>query len=316
MSEQAIELASKVLSGAGLVAFPTETVYGLGADARNARAVAAIYAAKNRPQFNPLISHVPTIENAFALGRETPMATALAACFWPGPMTLVLDRTTDCPIAMLTSAGLEKLAIRVPAHPDARRLLTAFGAPVAAPSANPSGRISPSRADHVIQSLDGEIDLVLDGGPCSSGLESTIIDASGEQAVILRPGGITREAITACLESAGLKSEIASPNQTASPVSPGQLASHYAPNATVRMNADSAQDGEELIGFGRVAGAGLLRMNLSESGDLQEAAAHLFDMLHRADATGTSQIAVAPIPATGLGEAINDRLRRAAALRG
>ncbi|MEK9800208.1 MAG: L-threonylcarbamoyladenylate synthase [Alphaproteobacteria bacterium] len=315
INDDSLSLAAKTLAAGGLVSFPTETVYGLGADARDAQAVAGIFAAKNRPQFNPLISHVATTEAAFALGTPTPSARALAAAFWPGPMTLVLHRTKDCPIAMLTSAGLDKVAIRVPAHPDAKRLLQLFNAPVAAPSANPSGKISPTRSEHVMQSLEGRIDLVLDGGPCESGVESTIIDCTGPTVQLLRPGGITTGQISAALEAAGLSAVISTPSGSSRPASPGQLASHYAPDATLRLAALKADGDEELIGFGPVAGQGKLGLSLSTIGDVNEAAANLFDMLHRADAAGCNRIAVAPIPEQGLGEAINDRLRRAAAPR-
>ena len=204
MSDESIARAADLLRGGGLVAFPTETVYGLGGDACNAAAVASIFAAKSRPAFNPLISHVASASEAFALGIETPAARRLADAFWPGPMTLILQRAPNCPIASLTSAGLDRIALRVPAHEGARRLLQQFGGPVAAPSANPSGRISPSRAAHVMAGLGGAIDMVLDGGPCSSGVESTVVDTSGTQAVILRPGGVTRDAIARCLAAGGL----------------------------------------------------------------------------------------------------------------
>jgi L-threonylcarbamoyladenylate synthase len=318
ISAPAIARASAHLAAGRLVAFPTETVYGLGADATNATAVAKIFAAKARPTFNPLISHVATVEAAFTIGVETLLAKTLAAAFWPGPMTLVLDRQPDSPVAMLTTAGLDKIAIRVPGHPGARRLLEHFGKPVAAPSANPSGRISPSTAGHVLAGLDGKIDLILDGGPCESGLESTVIDSSGPYPVLLRPGGVTRAAIETALADAGLESTIdtAAPlAKTERPLAPGQLESHYAPRAEVRLMATDAAPDEELIGFGPVAGAGRLGLNLSPSGDTVEAAANLFAMLHLADGSGHHKIAVAPIPDTGLGEAINDRLRRAAAPR-
>ncbi|NBW05864.1 MAG: threonylcarbamoyl-AMP synthase, partial [Alphaproteobacteria bacterium] len=322
LSKSAIARASGLLADGQLVAFPTETVYGLGADATNDRAVARIFAAKDRPAFNPLISHVASAAAAFDLGVETPIATVLASAFWPGPLTLVLDRRPDCPVARLTTAGLDKIAIRVPAHAAAQALLTHFGKPVAAPSANPSGRISPSTADHVMRGLAGKIDLVLDGGPCESGLESTVVDASTDQALILRPGGITRNAVADALKAAGFAGPIAGPiagptavTQPVQPVAPGQLASHYAPRAAVRLNATKATADEELIGFGSVAGSGRLALSLSASGDLIEAAANLFAMLHRADDTGTAKIAIAPVPDNGLGEAINDRLRRAAAPR-
>ncbi len=318
ISKSAIARASGLLADGQLVAFPTETVYGLGADATNDMAVARIFAAKDRPAFNPLISHVASAAAAFNLGVETPIATVLASAFWPGPLTLVLDRRPNCPVARLTTAGLDKIAVRVPAHAAAHALLTHFGKPVAAPSANPSGRISPSTADHVMRGLAGKIDLVLDGGPCESGLESTVVDASSDQAVILRPGGITRNAVADALKAAGFDAPMADPTavtQPAQPVAPGQLASHYAPHAAVRLNATKAAADEELIGFGSVVGSGTLALSLSASGDLIEAAANLFAMLHRADDTGTAKIAIAPVPDNGLGEAINDRLRRAAAPR-
>ena len=308
--------ASQLLTAGRLVAFPTETVYGLGGDARNAGAVAAIFAAKERPSFNPLISHVADADTAFELGQKTPIATILADAFWPGPLTLILHRHADCPIAMLTSAGLDRIALRVPAHEGARKLLKEFGGPVAAPSANPSGRISPSRADHVVSGLGDRIDLVLDGGPCESGIESTVVDCSGDKAVILRPGGITREQISATLNEAGLElknRDTDAPTQDM--VSPGMMQSHYAPNSTLRMNVLTPSDGMELIGFGDVHGAGKLASTLSASGNLVEAAANLFDRLHAADTTGAGIIGVAPVPLTGLGEAINDRLIRAAAPR-
>ena len=316
VSHAAIETAAATLAAGGLVAFPTETVYGLGGDACNAEAVAGIFAAKDRPAFNPLISHVDSMASAFALGVATPSAMALAAKFWPGPLTLVLARQANCPIARLTSAGLDRIALRVPAHEAARRLLSRFGGPVAAPSANPSGRISPTQASHVMAGLAGKIDILLDGGRCDSGVESTVIDCSGGQAEILRPGGVTREAVTTCLAEAGLELTASLP-QTAphQPASPGMLASHYAPDAALEMNVTIARPGMELIGFGNVEGSGVPALNLSPKGDPVEAAANLFDMLHRADATGSSIIGVAPIPTAGLGEAINDRLRRAAAPR-
>ena len=320
VSGPAIEAGAAALASGGLVAFPTETVYGLGGDACNADAVAAIFAAKDRPAFNPLISHVASVEAAFALGEATPTARALAGCFWPGPMTLVIARRPDCPIARLTSAGLDGIALRVPANASARRLLSTFAGPVAAPSANPSGRISPTRADHVMAGLDGRIDIILDGGRCDSGVESTVVDCSGksgDSAVILRPGGVTREEVAACLAAAGLELGPAMPSSgtTDQPASPGMLASHYAPRTVLEMDVTAARPGMELIGFADIDGTGKERLNLSPDGDLVEAAANLFDMLHLADAGGSAVIGIAPIPAHGLGEAINDRLRRAAAPR-
>ncbi len=316
ISDASIASAVMRLRAGDLVAFPTETVYGLGADATNASAVAQIFAAKQRPEFNPLISHVISLDTAFELGTETPIATALANAFWPGPLTLILHRKTPCPVAMLTTAGLDKIGLRVPSHPGAQQLLREFGKPVAAPSANLSGQISPSTADHVIQGLGENAKFVLDDGPCESGLESTIIDCTGLKACLLRPGGITREAVATALVEAGLNPEIniAKPLDNAEkPIAPGQLTSHYAPRAKLRLAAVRRHQGEEMIGFGTINGAGKLQLNLSQSGNLIEAAANLFSMLHDADATNTAKIAVAPIPHTGLGEAINDRLRRAAA---
>ncbi|MBU74788.1 MAG: threonylcarbamoyl-AMP synthase [Rhodospirillaceae bacterium] len=318
LSDENITRAADLLRGGGLVAFPTETVYGLGGDACNASAVANIFTAKGRPAFNPLISHVVSASEAFALGIETPAARRLADAFWPGPMTLILQRAPNCPIASLTSAGLDRIALRVPAHEGARRLLQQFEGPVAAPSANQSGRISPSRAAHVMAGLGEAIDMVLDGGPCSSGVESTVVDTSGTQAVILRPGGVTRDAITRCLAADGLSLMTGTQDGPSKdrPVSPGQLESHYAPHARLKMNVIAIEDDMELIGFGPIAGAGRLQLTLSESGNDSEAATNLFDMLHAADDTGASVIGVAPVPNNRLGEAINDRLRRAAVPRG
>jgi L-threonylcarbamoyladenylate synthase len=330
ISERSLHRASDILAAGGLVAFPTETVYGLGANACDGKAVAGIFAAKDRPSFNPLISHVASRDAAFRLGIETELADILARCFWPGPLTLVLNRQAECPVALLTTAGLDKIAVRVPANKHAQRLMQIYDMPIAAPSANPSGRISPSTADHVHAGLAGKIDLILDGGPCEDGLESTIIDCSGSAPVLLRPGGIARGAIEAALQSVGvtvalidaqtinketINRQTSDPQQ---PVAPGQLRSHYAPEAGVRLNATTASATEELIGFGPVAGAGQLAMSLSQTADLREAATNLFAMLHQADAVtaGTGRtIAIAPITDDGIGEAINDRLRRAAAPR-
>jgi L-threonylcarbamoyladenylate synthase len=318
ISDQSIAKAVTILAAGQLVAFPTETVYGLGADATNAAAVARIFVAKQRPAFNPLISHVASTKVAFALGQKTPIAAALANAFWPGPLTLILQRNDDCPVATLTTAGLDRIGIRVPAHRGAQTLLQAFGKPVAAPSANPSGRISPSTAKHVLDGLDGRLDLVLDGGSCESGLESTIIDCTGKVARLLRPGGIAREALAAALATANCNPQIDIAEPLAdheNPIAPGQLSSHYAPKAAVRLMAKTSIADEELIGFGAVKGAGKLALNLSPSANLVEAAANLFSMLHAIDAANIAKIAIAPIPDTGLGEAINDRLRRAAAPR-
>ena len=318
ISDASIATAVRRLRVGKLVAFPTETVYGLGADATNASAVAQIFVAKRRPEFNPLISHVASLDAAFELGIETPIASSLANAFWPGPLTLILQRKTQCPVALLATAGLDKIGIRVPAHKGAQMLLYAFGKPLAAPSANPSGQISPSTANHVIHGLGEDVGFLLDGGPCESGLESTIIDCTGQNARLLRPGGITREAIATALSKAGHDPTItiAPPlDDWTKPIAPGQLKSHYAPRATLRVAAKTWQRGEEMIGFGEINGAGKLGLNLSPSSNLVEAAANLFSMLHAADATSTEKIAIAPIPDTGLGEAINDRLRRAAAPR-
>ncbi|MDB2390210.1 L-threonylcarbamoyladenylate synthase [Alphaproteobacteria bacterium] len=319
ISDQSVARAVDILRDGRLVAFPTETVYGLGGDACNAQAVANIFATKGRPSFNPLISHVATIKAAFQLGKKTTSAEILASAFWPGAMTLILDRADDCDVAMLTTAGLSKIAVRVPSHPAATQLLNAFDGPLAAPSANPSGRISPSLADHVMAGLDGQIDLVLDGGACQNGLESTIVDCSSDMPVILRPGGITREAIQKALETAGhrLGAQTSPAFENNKPISPGQLASHYAPQLGVRLNAEAPEHNEIAIGFGNQISEA--SFNLSLSGNVTEAAANLFALLHKADKLGAEQnavrIAIAAIPEHGLGEAINDRLRRAAAPR-
>ena len=318
ISDESIGSAVARLRAGKLVAFPTETVYGLGADATNPSAVAQIFAAKRRPEFNPLISHVSSTDAAFELGKETPIAKALANAFWPGPLTIILQRKIPNPVAMLTTAGLSKIGLRVPSHSGAQILLREFGKPVAAPSANPSGKISPSTANHVVAGLGKNIGYILDGGPCESGLESTIVDCTGQKTVLLRPGGITRKLIKTALAEKGLDPEIMIAEDlidSEKPIAPGQLTSHYAPLAKLRLEAENSKLGEEMIGFGRIHGAGQLRLNLSPSGNLVEAAANLFSMLHAADATGTMKIAVAPIPNTDLGEAINDRLRRAAAPR-
>ena len=293
-----------------LVAFPTETVYGLGGDARDDRAVARIFEAKGRPSFNPLIVHVPDIATARAFVDFPSEAQRLAAAFWPGPLTLVLPLRSGSGLSPLVSAGLPTVAIRVPAHPVARDLLTAFGGPVAAPSANPSGRISPTRAAHVLAGLSGRIAAVVDGGPCAVGVESTIIGFDPAP-TLLRPGGLPAEVIEDCLGHPLLRLTPA-PHR---PTAPGQLDSHYAPAAAVRLNAVQSVPGETGLGFGHdLPGAAL---NLSPSGDLVEAAANLFHFLREADriAGPSGHIAVAPIPDHGLGRAINDRLRRAAAPR-
>ena len=285
-----------------LVAFPTETVYGLGADATNDHAVAEIYAAKGRPSFNPLITHVLGAQAAFAYGKFNPLAERLMAAFWPGPLTLILPRVQHCALSLLVSAGGDSVGLRCPAHPVARALLEACGLPLAAPSANRSGRVSPTLALHVREEFSADL-MVLDGGACEVGIESTVLDLTGEP-MILRPGSITREMIE---EIIGRCHSHEGGNPLAYK-SPGMLASHYAPNARVRLNAKSAEAGEAMLAFGGVQGD----MNLSPSGDLTEAAANLFSMLRALDARGVAGIAISPIPMEGLGLAINDRLARAA----
>lgn len=295
-----IDTAAKLMQHGSLVAFPTETVYGLGADAKNGRAVAAIFEAKNRPSFNPLIVHVPNLAAAEALVRLPQTARDIAQAFWPGPLTLVLPVKPGA-VSDLVTAGLPTLAIRIPAHPLAQKLLRAANRPIAAPSANPSGAISPTTADHVAAGLNGKIAAILDGGSCEVGLESTIIGFDPSP-TLLRPGGLPQEALEAALRQPLLAHQSDTPN------APGQLASHYAPDAKVQLNVTET-DGT-LLGFGPMQST----LNLSPSGDLSEAAANLFAYLRRLD-TGTKTIHVAPIPETGLGRAINDRLRRAAAPR-
>lgn len=297
--------AADLLHAGQLVAFPTETVYGLGADARSDQAVVRIFEAKNRPTFNPLIVHVPDKDTAQRHVIWPEMAEKLAQAFWPGPMTLVLPLRPDHGIAPLVTAGQDTLAIRVPAHPVARALLQAFAGPVAAPSANRSGRISPTSPKHVMAGLSGRIGAVLDAGQCPVGLESTIVGLAGERPVLLRPGGLAKEDLTAVAGPV-----LDRPVDESTVTAPGQLASHYAPGAAVRLNATAARPGEVLLGFGAME----CDLNLSPAGDLAEAAANLFGHLHRMDETGRP-IAVAPIPESGLGAAINDRLRRAAAPR-
>ncbi|ATG42190.1 putative tRNA threonylcarbamoyladenosine biosynthesis protein [Phaeobacter piscinae] len=302
---QEISTAADLLQEGQLVAFPTETVYGLGADARQTDAVEALYAAKGRPSFNPLIAHVHSVETAQRHVIWSDIADRLADAFWPGPLTLVLPLREDHGISPLVTAGLNTLGIRIPAHPAARALLSVLDGPVAAPSANPSGKISPTTAAHVIAGLDGRIAAVVDDGPCGVGVESTIIGLATGTPLLLRPGGLATEEIEAVLGQP-LHLRDASDPLTA----PGQLLSHYAPRASVRLNVTAPQDGELYLGFGAME----CDLNLSASGDLREAAAQLFGHLHRLDARA-QPIAVAPIPETGLGVAINDRLRRAAAPR-
>ena len=308
-----IEAAVAALKRGELVAFPTETVYGLGADATNDGAVSKIYAAKGRPATNPLIAHVADMNAAETLIDMPEGARRLAAAFWPGPLTIVAKAKPEAPVSAIARAGLPTLAVRVPAHPVAQALLKAFGGPVVAPSANVSGRLSPTEAEHVEESLLAEhVALILDGGECAVGLESTIVgfDEAGA-ATLLRPGGIAAEEIEKVL-GAPLQRSAPSPER---PSAPGQLSSHYAPRARLRLNVKRPEPGEMYLGFGPEAPHDVPGLNLSPSGDLKEAAQNLYAYLHILDATGVDTIAVAPIPEQGLGEAINDRLRRAAAPR-
>jgi L-threonylcarbamoyladenylate synthase len=299
--------AQRALGDGQLVIVPTETVYGLGADATNARAVAGVFAAKGRPAFNPLICHVADLEMARAHGVFDARAERLARAFWPGPLTLVVPRAPGSAICDLATAGLDTVGLRVPAHDATRALIAALGRPLAAPSANPSGRLSPTTAQAAMDGLAHTVACALDGGPCAVGLESTIVGMLGAQCVLLRPGGISREALGQVLGHPVLDP----PDDSARPLSPGRLLKHYAPRAPLRLEATSARDGEVFLAFGATATPHAA--NLSAAGDLIEAAANLFAMLRALDATGAAAIAVAPIPANGLGEAINDRLRRAAA---
>ncbi len=295
--------AAEIWRAGGLVAFPTETVYGLGADARDGLAVARIFEAKGRPRFNPLIVHVESAARAREYVAWSDVAEIVASAFWPGPLTLVLPLREGAGLSPLDTADLPSLAVRVPAHPGARALLTEFGGPVAAPSANPSGRISPTEAGHVMAGLGGRIEAVVDGGACPVGVESTILGLAGAP-VLLRPGGVPVEALEAAL---GQPIARRAEGETLS--APGQMRSHYAPGAKVRLEAEAARPGEVMLGFGPVEAD----LNLSRAGDLTEAAANLFHHLHALDAMGVEGIAVSPISETGLGRAINDRLRRAAA---
>lgn len=309
-SADSIATAGDLLRTGRLVAFPTETVYGLGADATSDDAVAGIFAAKNRPTFNPLIVHVTDIEHARALVVFDPLAEKLAAAFWPGPLSLVLPRRTGCAVSLLASAGLDTIAVRVPAQPTARAILAAAGRPIAAPSANASGGISPTRADHVADSLGDAVDLIVDDGACEVGIESTVLACLDGKVTLLRPGGLAVEDIEAVVGAVGIATGDAD-----QPASPGMLASHYAPDAALRLNATAPSPGEGLLSFGPSAGAEReLERNLSPGGDMREAAANLFAMLRDLDRV-CDRIAVAPIPETGLGRAINDRLARAAAPR-
>jgi L-threonylcarbamoyladenylate synthase len=305
---ETIESAAEALARGEIVAFPTETVYGLGADARDARAVARVFAAKERPRFNPLIVHVPGLAEAEKYAVVTDTARLLAQAFWPGPLSLVLKKRPSGGICDLASAGLETVALRVPAHPVAQALLAAAKLPIAAPSANRSGRISPTTAAHVAAELDDRPAMILDGGPCPIGIESTVIAVLGGTPALLRPGAVPREAIELVL---GAPLAAAKANHRGA--SPGQLESHYAPNTPLRLNVTRPETGEALLAFGpEVPEFEGRSINLSPGGNLEEAAARLFAALRELDQAGAAAIAVMPIPAHGLGEAINDRLRRAA----
>jgi len=306
----AIEAAACCLAAGGLVAFPTETVYGLGAAAGNGAAIARLYAAKGRPRFNPLIAHVADVTAARRCGRFDSAAEQLAAAFWPGPLTLVLPKQTDCGVAHLALAGLDSVAVRVPAHPVALALLAAFKEPVVAPSANRSGHVSPTSAVHVLADLRGRIDMVLDGGNCPIGVESTVVACVGAPR-LLRPGGLPRDEIERVI---GRALDIA-PTADEKPLAPGMLSSHYAPKARLRLNASEAEPGEALLAFGAAPASDALTLNLSPRGDLIEAATNLFSHLRALDTSGAKTVAVMRVPRKGLGEAINDRLARAAAPR-
>ncbi len=315
----AIGEAVRCLAAGGLVAFPTETVYGLGADATNGQAVARLYEAKGRPAFNPLIAHVTDQAAARKLARLNADAARLAGAFWPGPLTLVLPKEASCPVAELATAGLDSIALRVPDHVVAQKILAALGKPVVAPSANRSGHVSPTTAAHVLADLRGRIDLIVDGGATSVGVESTIVGCLDEP-VLLRPGGVPREAIERALGRPLPALEAAPPASADEvPLAPGMLASHYAPRTPLRLDARTVLDCEALLAFGPTLAAGAEHaigvLNLSERGDLTEAAANLFSHLRALDALGARAIAAMPVPHDGLGEAINDRLQRAAAPR-
>jgi L-threonylcarbamoyladenylate synthase len=310
---EAIAEAAAAIRAGRLVAFPTETVYGLGADATDDRAVAAVFAAKDRPRFNPLIVHVPDLAAAKAFAAFDARAEALAAAFWPGPLTLVLPRTPASSVSRLVSAGLETLAVRVPDHPVARALLQACARPVAAPSANPSGRASPTTAAHVAAMLGDRVDLILDGGSCRVGLESTVLDLVSPTPRILRAGAVGPEDIAGCLGAPVVDASREAADDDEERLSPGLSRRHYAPTVPIRLNATGVRADEALLAFGPEVPetAGMTVLNLSQAGDVVEAAANLFAMLHALDRPGVSAIAVMPIPERGLGRAINDRLRRA-----
>lgn len=323
-SDANITLAAEKLRAGGLVAFPTETVYGLGADALNDLAVIGIFEAKGRPTFNPVIVHVADRAAAEELVVFNMRAKLLAEIFWPGPLTLILPRREDCPVSLLCSAGLPTLAVRVPAHPVARQLLQKLGRPIAAPSANASGTLSPTTPQHVAESLGTKAGIILAGGKATVGLESTVVDMTGDMPVLLRPGAVTLDDLDMHVGEVKVETEAVGDN----PKSPGQLLKHYAPNTPLRLKAVDVKKGEALLGFGNLRFMGVeggghardlpaqQRMNLSETGDLNEAAANLFSMLHQLDQGGFKRIAVMNVPETGLGMAINDRLRRAAGAQG
>jgi L-threonylcarbamoyladenylate synthase len=321
-SPRGLRAAVALLHAGDQVAFPTETVYGLGADARSDRAVAGVFAAKGRPAHNPLIVHLPDLAAAESLAAFSPRARDLAQAFWPGPLTLVLPCRREAGLSELVTAGLGTVALRVPAHPLAQALLEAFGGPLAAPSANPSGRVSPTTAAHVLDGLRGRIAAVIDGGACPVGLESSIVGFAGDRPLLLRPGGIPADTLGRAI---GMDLAAPPPNPAnddpAAITAPGQLASHYAPRAALRLDAAGPEPGEVWLGFGPGAGGdgGQGGLNLSPAGDLAEAAANLFAYLREIDSlatrVGAAGIAVAPVPDKGLGVAINDRLRRAATPR-
>ena len=306
--ENIIERAGLALRRGKLVIFPTETVYGIGVAAKNSNAVAKLYAVKNRPSFNPLIVHCANQEMAFKLVKVTKLAKKLSDAFWPGPMSLVLTCLENSPVCTLARAGLDSIALRVPANPICKQLLEVAGIPIVAPSANLSGELSPTNVKHLKNELVKHCAEVIDAGRCSKGIESTIVDARNEMPVILRPGPITEDDIKTQINMQCFHSN---QSQLDSPISPGQLASHYAPSAKLRLNATQKRQGEVFIGFNSPNAD----FNLTETGDLLESAANLFDMLHMADKQNPVRIAVAPIPNDGIGEAINERLARAAAPR-
>ena len=314
-NEAAVAASARCLSQGGLVAFPTETVYGLGADAANPLAIARLYQAKGRPAFNPLIAHVGDIEAARRIARFDATALLLAQAFWPGPLTLVLPKTSDCAVADLATAGLDTVAIRIPAHAIARDILRLSGHPVVAPSANLSGHVSPTTAAHVQGDLDGRIDLIVDGGPVEVGVESSIVGCF-DQPMLLRPGGLARSEIERVLGRTLKQLPEDGGGDSGQPLAPGMLASHYAPRTPVRLNATRIEPGEVVLAFGPASVPGMeaaaVIMNLSPRSNVVEAAAHLFGYLRTLDARGARGIAVMPVPHHGLGEAINDRLRRAA----